>query len=414
MCEENTTTTAQEIKTYLCSLEDSKEKKELLSLLDECEKIPKKIERLKVTKYMAYRAYANKAEKIIAKAIKRLSNKYNNVVDKIFDKTKDFEQFENIEEIDFSEYKPELDELIKAKEEFKEEYTEEEKNDLIQKELYIIEKAKGFNTMPIPHEILKNADRDIQSKMKKFNDARKKRLKIMATMKDDYVQLIEPKAENRMLDDAILNVEKVKYILTNSEYKALSRTFAKERKKIYRNSKEIRNIIKSKEKKTGIINYNVQEARYERMNKLGNTINDATKIIEQNKVTEIEKQLEKLKISYAREKQFESVIKKLHEEAEDTDMNTEVQTLENRIKNFEETINVSKKVIKEQEEIINNAKKELLILWKIEINTTISKQEKILELAEDNKESNKGNKKKESIFEKLKKVQGKEEYILRM
>ena len=150
------------------------------------------------------------------------------------------------------------------------------------------------------------------------------------------------------------------------------------------------------------------------MFKKQNTINDATKIIEQNKVTEIEKQLEKLKISYAREKQFESVIKKLHEEAEDTDMNTEVQTLENRIKNFEETINVSKKVIKEQEEIINNAKKELLILWKIEINTTISKQEKILELAEDNKESNKGNKKKESIFEKLKKVQGKEEYILRM
>ena len=420
MSEEITKIAIEDIKAYLCSLEDTEEKKELLLQIDECERIPQKIEKLKVAKYMAYRAYTNKAEKILAKAIKRLSNRYNKVVDKIFDSVKEIEQFENIEEIDFSKYKPNSEELIKIKEKFKEEFTEEERKALIQKELYIIEKEKSFNTMPIPHEILKNSDREIQTKMKKFNDSRQKRLRIMSTMEQDYEKLIEPREDYKMVEDAIIYVETIKYILRNSEYKALENSFAKRKKKIYKSSKEIRDIIKYKEKKTGIINYNIQEARCERMNKLGSTINDASKIIEQNRTTEAEKQLEKLKASYEKEKQYASIIEKLHEESSDINSGAEVEELKNKIYGLEERINVSKKVIEEQKDIINNAKKELLILWKIEINSTISKQEKILELAEDTEENVKKEgpkhieKKRENIFKKLKKLQGKEEYILRM
>ena len=419
MSEEITKITIEDIKTYLCSLEDTEEKKELLLQIDECKRIPQKIEKLKVAKYMAYRAYTNKAEKILSKAIKRLSNRYNKIVDQIFDSAKEIEQFENIEEIDFSKYKPNSNELTEIKEKFKEEFTEEEKKALIQKELYIVEKAKAFNTMPIPYEILKNSDREIQTKMKKFNDARQKRLRIMSTMGQDYEKLIEPREDYKMVEDAILYVETIKYILRNSEYKALENSFAKRKKKIYKSSKEIRDIIKYKEKKTGIINYNIQEARYERMNKLGNTINDANKIIEQNKITEAEKQLEKLKASYEKEKQYASIIEKLHEDSSDINSGSEVEELKNKIYGLEERINISKKVIKEQEDIINNAKKELLILWKIEINSTISKQEKILELAENTEDVKKeGPKhienKKENIFKRLKKLQGKEEYILRM
>ena len=154
------------------------------------------------------------------------------------------------------------------------------------------------------------------------------------------------------------------------------------------------------------------------MDKLGNVISNASKIIEQNKVTELEKQLEKSKASYEREKQYASVIEKLHEENPDVDMNIEVKTLEKQVNNLEETINISKQVIKEQEDIINNAKNELIILWKIEINTTIFKQEKVVELAESNEKNKEKSKhiknKKSRIFEKLKKLQGKEEYILRM
>ncbi len=418
MSEEIKNTTIKEIKSYLCSLEDTETKEELNSLIIECEKIPKEIEKLKISKYMAYRAYLNKAEKIIGKAIKRLSNRYNSIVDEIFDEAKELDKFEDIEEIDFSEYKVNQEELEKIKNEFKEEFTEEEKKALIQKELYIIEKAKVFNTMPIPHEILKNPDREIQSKMKKFNNARQRRLRIISTMEQDYIKLIEPREEIKMIEDAASNIETVKDILTKSEYKALEGSLTKRKKKIYRSTKEIRDIIKSKEKKTGIINYNIQEARYERMDKLGNVISNASKIIEQNKVTELEKQLEKSKASYEREKQYASVIEKLHEENPDVDMNIEVKTLEKQVNNLEETINISKQVIKEQEDIINNAKNELIILWKIEINTTIFKQEKVVELAESNEKNKEKSKhiknKKSSIFEKLKKLQGKEEYILRM
>ena len=420
MSEEVTKIAIEDIKTYLCSLEDTEEKKELLLQIDECERIPQKIEKLKVAKYMAYRAYTNKAEKILLKAIKRLSNRYNKIIGQIFDSAKEIEQFENIEEIDFSKYKPKSNELIEIKEKFKEEFTEEEKKALIQKELYIVEKAKAFNTMPIPHEILKNSDREIQTKMKKFNDTRQKRLRIMSTMGQDYEKLIEPREDYKMVEDAIIYVETIKYILRNSEYKALENSFTKRKKKIYKSSKEIRDIIKYKEKKTGIINYNLQEARYERMNKLGNTINDANKIIEQNRITEVEKQLEKLKVAYEKEKQYASIIEKLHEDSSDINSGAEVEELKNKIYRLEERINVSKKVIEEQEDIINNAKKELLILWKIEINSTISKQEKILELAENTEKSVKEEgpkhveKKKENIFKRLKKLQGKEEYILRM
>ena len=416
MSEEITKITLEDIKAYFCSLKSTTEKEEISSQIDECERISQEIEKLKIAKYMAYRAYVNKAEKILSKAIKRLENRCNQTIDNIFDKTKEIEQFENIQEITL---KRNYEELTRIKENFKEEYTEEEKKALIQKELYIIEKAKIFNTMPIPYEILKESDREIQTKMKKFNDTRQKRLRIMSTMAQDYEKLIEPRSDYKMLEDAISNIETIKDILKNSEYKAIEKSFAKSKKRIYKSSKEIRDIIKYKEKKTGIINYNIQEARYERMKKLGSIINDASKIIEQNNTTEAEKKLNKVKASYEKEKQYASIINKLHEETSDASMGLEVKTLEYEIHGLEERINTSKQVIKEQEDIINNAKKELLVLWKIEINTTISKQEKILELPEDTeknikKEKQKHREKKKSIFQKLKAWQSKEEYILRM
>ena len=414
MSEEITKITLEDIKSYFCSLKSTTEKEEISSQIDECERISQEIEKLKIAKYMAYRAYVNKAEKILSKVIKRLENRCNQTIDNIFEKTKEIEQFENIQEITF---KRNYEELTRIKENFKEEYTEEEKKALIQKELYIIEKAKIFNTMPIPYEILKESDREIQTKMKKFNDTRQKRLRIMSTMAQDYEKLIEPKSDYKMLEDAISNIETIKDILKNSEYKAIEKSFAKSKKRIYKSSKEIRDIIKYKEKKTGIINYNIQEARYERMNKLGSIISDASKMIEQNNTTEVEKKLNKVKASYEKEKQYASIINKLHEGTSDANMG--LKTLECEIHELEERINTSKQVIKEQEDIINNAKKELLILWKIEINTTISKQEKILELPEDTeknikKEKQKHREKKKSIFQKLKAWQSKEEYILRM
>ena len=112
--------------------------------------------------------------------------------------------------------------------------------------------------MPIPHEILKNSDRDIQSKMPKFNNVRQKRLKIIDSMEADYCRLLVPREINCMIDDAIENLDTVKEILTASEYKGIRNSLIKRRKKIYRNTNDIRNVIGAKEKKTGVLNKPMQ------------------------------------------------------------------------------------------------------------------------------------------------------------
>lgn len=218
--------------------------------------------------------------------------------------------------------------------------------------------------------------------MQKFNNIRQKRSRILASMKTDYEKLIDPKEEFCMLDDAIENLEANQDILTASEYKSVRKALVKRRKKIYRNTNDIRTLIKTKEKKTGIENFYIQEARYLRMEKLRNDILNATALIKQHPVEGLETQLEKLKISYDREKQFASVIEKLDDSSSDETIKAEVKVYEEQINSLQDKIQKYKRILNEQQEIIKNSKKELMILWKMEINSTISKKKESLELPE--------------------------------
>ena len=229
-------------------------------------------------------------------------------------------------------------------------------------------------------------------------------------MEADYIKLQTPREINTMIDDAILNIEEINEILTKSEYNKVKNSLIRKRKKIYKSTSELRSIIKSKEKKTGIINYNIQEARYGRMETLRNIITEANNIIKANVIPGAEEQLEKLKSSYEREKQFAIVIEKLQEDkGEIADQNVELKAFEEQISSLEYRINNSRKITKEQEEKIAKAKKELLILWKMEIDTTISKRKETLEIpesTEDNKiEKDSIQKSTKSIFSKMKKAQ---------
>ena len=385
-------------------------KDEILELLEECSSVPSKMEKLEVARYMVYRVDAKSAENTLLKATKRIGKRYNAIVEAIEDNLVEFPSLDDVEEIDFSIYKASGEPLKKAKEKYKESYTDEERMALIQKELDIIAKAKIFNTTPIPHEILKNSDRDIQSKMQKFNSVRQKRIRILSTMEADYLKLQTPREINTMIDDAILNIEEINEILTKSEYNKVKNSLIRKRKKIYKSTSELRSIIKSKEKKTGIINYNIQEARYGRMETLRNIITEANNIIKANVIPGAEEQLEKLISSYEREKQFAIVIEKLQEDkGEIADQNVELKAFEEQISSLEYRINNSRKITKEQEEKIAKAKKELLILWKMEIDTTISKRKETLEIpesTEDNKiEKDSIQKSTKSIFSKMKKAQ---------
>lgn len=358
---------------------------EILDLLEECEELPKDMERLEISRYMIYRIDIKRAEKLLGKITKELGNRYNEIVEIIEDKLDMFPQFDEVEEIDFSDYKTNGDALQKAKEKFKQEYTEEERQALIQKELEIVEKSKIFNTTPIPHEILKNSDRDLQSKLPKFNNIRQKRLRILGTMESEYNKMKVPKEIECMIDDAVENIETIKDILTDQEYNRISKLLVKRRKKLYKNTSEIRNIIKVKEKKTGILNYNLQEARHGRMEILRNIITESTKIIKEHKIPGAEEQLEKLQVAYKREKQYASVIEKLEAEKGKDNENTELKTLEKQIANLKKAIENANKINEEETLKIEKARKELLILWKIEIDSAISNKNEALELPEAEK-----------------------------
>ena len=99
--------------------------------------------------------------------------------------------------------------------------------------------------------------------------------------------------------------------MTRAEYKSVKNALIKRRKRVFRSTNDIRSVIEAKEKKTGITSFNIQQARYLRMENLRNTILEAQRLIKEHPITELEEQLEKLKISYQREKQFASVIEKL-------------------------------------------------------------------------------------------------------
>ena len=290
-----------------------KTKNELLSLLDECKGIPEEIEILKITEYMLYRVDLRKAEKIINKATKKLEKIYSEIQEDIYLRIVKIPAFDNIETIDYGEFKPKENDLAKSKEQYKLEYTEEQRKELIKRDLEIIEQVKTFNTVPIPHEILKNSDRDIQSKMQRFNSIRQKRIKILETMKSDYEKLIDPREVLAIIQDAFVSLEKCKDILTRAEYTSVKRILNKRKRKITKSTNDINSVIETKEKKTGITSFNIQQARYLRMENLRNIITTATTLIKENPIEGSEEQLEKLKISYQREKQFASVIQNLND-----------------------------------------------------------------------------------------------------
>lgn len=282
-----------------------------LGLLEEAKEIPIDIEKLEITEYMLYRVDLRKAERVVNKIAKKLGKRYHDIQEEITDKIYDFPALDDVEAVDYSEYNTDGSNIRQSKEQYKLEYTEEERNELIEKDLAIVDKVIEFNSVPIPHEILKNSDRDIQSKMQKFNTIRQKRIRILSSMKEDYKKLIDPREVIKVIDEALTTIASVKEILTRTEYKSVKNALIKRRKRVFRSTNDIRSVIEAKEKKTGITSFNIQQAGYLRMENLRNTILEAQRLIKEHPITELEEQLEKLKISYQREKQFASVIEKL-------------------------------------------------------------------------------------------------------
>lgn len=283
----------------------------LIRLINEAEEIPQNIEELEIVEYMLYRVDLKKAEKVVNKAQKRLWKRCQDIQQKIVTNVEGFSKFERVESIDYSEYDTDGTKIAKSKEQYKLELTEEERNKLIEKDLDMVDKAIQFNTIPIPHEILKNSDRDIQSKMQRFNSIRQKRIRILESMKEDYKKLIEPREILATIDEAFNCLNTVKDILTGAEYRAVKNTLIRRRKRIFRSTNDVRALIEAKEKKTGIANFNIQQARYLRMENLRKIVVDGSRIIRENPLDELEEQLEKLKIAYAKEKQYASVIERL-------------------------------------------------------------------------------------------------------
>lgn len=380
---------------------------ELLKLLDEARSIPEDVEKLEITEYMLYRVDMRKTEKIVNRVAKKLAKRYEEIQKELDEAIRKFPALDDITEINYSEFEVQGNNLEKTKEQYKLEYTEEERNALIQKELDIIEKAKRFNSVPIPHEILKNSDRDIQSKMQRFNAIRQKRIRILDTMKIDYERLIDPREIQEVIEDALKNIDTIKHILTRTEFSSVKNALHKRKKRIYRSTNEIRNVIEAKEKKTGIQNFNIQEARYLRMETLRNIILEATNDIKANPIEELEEQLEKLKISYQREKQFASVIEKL-DNGTPGYAHTEVRAYEEQILNLHQRLTKSRRIVQEAGEKIKHAKKELLVLWKMEITTATTKRKEggIMLLGSGTSSPKEPKARSRSTIKKLKKVSG--------
>ena len=322
---------------------------EILELLDEAKAIPEDIEGLEIAEYMLYRVDMRKSEKIVNRTAKKLTRRYAEIQKEVAGKIKVFPMFKEVREIDYSEYNTSGDEIQKSKEQYKLEYTEEEREKLIEKELNIIEQVKEFNSVPIPHEILKNSDKDIQSKMQKFNSIRQKRIRILTTMEEDYKRLITPRELLNIIDEASTYLETVKHILVRSEYNTVKKSLIRRRKRIYRNTNDIRTVIKTKEKKTGILNFNIQQARYYRMEDLRNTIAEATALIKENPIEQPENQLEKLKAAYEREKQFASVIENLNG-GMPGNTHLELRAYEEQISMLQYKVTNSRRIVREQEE----------------------------------------------------------------
>lgn len=380
---------------------------EILDLLDEIKYIPSDIENLKIAEYMLYRVDIRKAEKIVQKVKKELEKRYDEIQVEVGSKIQEFPALENVKEIGYIQSDLGEAKLQFTKDQYKLEFTEEERKLLIKKELDMIEQAKSFNSVPIPHEILKNLDKDIQSKMQKFNTVREKRIRILNTMEIDYEKLSVPREIENAIEDANKIIKDSKYILSKSEYRSVKNALNRRKKRIFRSTKDLRSIIETKENKAGITNFNIQSSRYLRMQNLRDTIANAAKLINENPLDELEEQLEKLKISYEREKQFASVIENLSDGRGGN--NAEVKAYEQQINSLQSKLLNSKRIVAEEQEKIKNAKKELLVLWRMEINAAVSKKKENtlrlqgVSLTKDSGEEQKGI---ASPLKKLKKVIG--------
>lgn len=360
-------------------------KDKILELLKECKEIPGKIQKLQITEYMLYRVDMKSAERIIQKSIIKLQNKYNEVTNEILQYSKQLPKYSQINEINFDKYKANENILNTVKHNYKEEYTDEERKALIQKELDILEKAKIFNNHPIPHEILKSFDKETQAKLPKFNNIRKRNLRIIANIENDYMKLAEPRELETIIDDAISNLESVSKIIKKTEYDIIKSKLNRRKRSVIRSTSEIRSIINYREKKTGIVNFNIQNARYERIGDLRNKILEAEETIKKYDISGLNEQLEKLNYTYQREKYYALIIENF-DETED-DPNAEIKECEERIKGLKKRIEYSKETISTQEDAIKSAKEEMLKLWNIEIESTISKKKEVLEIAELNKDT---------------------------
>ena len=65
---------------------------------------------------------------------------------------------------------------------------------------------------------------------------------------------------------------------------------------------------------------------------------------------------------------------------EDGNNNSEVRAYEEQINNIQYKLMNAKRIVSEQEERIKEAKKELLVLWKIEINSAVDKKKETFNL----------------------------------
>ena len=114
--------------------------------------------------------------------------------------------------------------------------------------------------------------------------------------------------------------------------------------------------------------------------------------------------MKKLEQTYEKEKRYALVIEDINNKG---NTNAEVALLEEQMKSLKNRIQNSKKIIEEQKNRIADIKRELIILWKVEIDNTISnKKEDFLELAEGNDERNEFSTEKKAILglSKLKKA----------
>lgn len=387
--EKNIRKIKEELKSEYERRNQTKDK--ILSILKECDEISSKIEKVEVAKYMITRADVRRAEKIVQKEIEELQTTYGKNINEILEIIKKIHGLENVENIDFNIYKQSEKLLTKVKEEFKEELSEDERKELFKEKLDNIENIKRFNSAKIPNKVLKNADNEMQAKLSKFMLVRQKRIKIASTMKNDYMKLVEPTEYKIMIEDALEKLKIISDIIEENRYKKINRELIKIQKRIDRSTSEIRYIIGYKEKKLGLEDYNTQFARQNRMENLETEICNANKDINSKNIESLKKQLAETQKTYEKEKQFKDIVSKFEEPEEtEKDKNSEelIEEIRKNLVSLQNEVEIAEKIIAEQNKRIEKINEELLVLWKIEIDSTLEVKNNAIALLGNKKEEN--------------------------